>query len=337
MRERLDPRAWLLWLITSLTVVFLLDHPVTDLVVILAAGLICTPSRRPTPFRSFLILGAVIVLVRTVLFALTGHTGSVTLAQIPALQLPDLLGGATLGGRVTGEVVASSIAEGLRILSVMACLGAFLVNTETAGLIRLLPRFLFEAGLVVSIAMAFAPQLARTAGDIRDAQRMRGERRKITPVIVPVLATALDRSIALAESMDSRGYGRAARGRAHPWGAISATLALTLAATGSFWALRRDSNLAAGATALALVLFIWSLAGLNRLVSRTRYRRSRFGRRETLVAAVVVTVVLAIAAPNAHYDPYRSLYPPAPNPLATLAAGILALPALATYRRRLPG
>lgn len=335
-----DARAWVVWLICALATVFALDHPIVDLIVLASAGLISVAAGRWKGFRTFLVLGVMLVAVRTLLFAVTGHTGDTTLLEIPALQLPELLGGTTLGGLITAEVVASSIAEGMRIVSVMACFGAFLALTETIELIRLLPRFLFEAGLVVNIALAFVPQLARTARDVREAQRMRGERRGVVPTFVPVLINALDRSIALAETMDSRGYGRTSKDQppARRWQLTAAAGALTLAAAGSFWALKRNSvpaGLVALAGGTALVL---ALVALSRSVARSRYRRGRFGRIETQVAAgavgaVLLAIVMVQFGSGERYDPYHSLAIAPPSPVASVAAAALALPLFTFYKR----
>src|SRR5205823_6608529 len=67
--------------------------------------------------------------------------------------------------------------------------------------------------LVVSIAFAFVPGMIRTVRDVRDAQRLRGERglRRLAPSLaVPVLGLSLERALLLAESMDARGYGTVA-------------------------------------------------------------------------------------------------------------------------------
>lgn len=332
--QRIDARAWVIWLASSLAVLFLIDHPIVDLVVILAAGLVAASARGSSPFRNFLILGVVMLAVRTGLFALTGHTGKTTLFATPTLQLPGLLGGATLGGRVTAEVLLSSIAEAIRIVAVMACFGAFLTVTETIDLLRLLPRFLFEAGLVTTIAMGFAPQLSRSAHQIREAQSMRGERRRLAPTFVPMLATALEQSISLAESMDARGYGRAESDleARRVWQRVSAAGSLALAGSASLWMLKPDSLAAGAATLLLTAVVAWSLSKLNRLVRRTRYRRDRFGRiskRVSMGAVLLALSALALAQSGAvdRFVPYRSLALIAPHPLAALVAAALVLPA----------
>lgn len=336
-------RAWLIWLGASLGILFTLNHPLVDLVILAAAGLVSSTSEGPSPFRSFLKLGIAIVVIRTLLYALTGHTGEHELFVIPEVRLPALVGGTTLGGAVTAEVVAASLAEGLRIVAVVACFGAFLSVVDTIQVVRLLPRFLFEAGLVINIAMAFAPQMARTARDVREAQTMRGGR-GVAPIVVPVLATALERSTSLAESMDSRGYGRAPINLRSEsvWRSGAVVASAVLAVGTAVWAMGRApwySAMAAFAGAGGLAL---CLARLSSTVPRSRYRPedNRWGRIDLAVAAICLAGVAwavglaAVGALDAPFDPYLSLRLGYPHPGGVLGAVAVAVPAAIAVGRR---
>lgn len=335
--KHLDASAWLVWLAAALVVVFAVDHPVVDLLVTLASVVMVVSAPGPKPLWGFLALAAGFVVLRTVLFGLTGHTGATTLFFLPELHLPALLGGATLGGRVTAEVVASSISEGLRVMAVLAVFGVFLTLTEVADLLRLVPRFLFEAGLVVSIALVFAPQLARSAREIRDGQQMRGAGRRIGPTLIPTFATALERSVSLAESMDSRGYGRSPAGRdRHVWGLAAAAGALVSLGAWSLWALG-GSGLAGLVALGGFALSVLALKSMSRDSGRTRYRRRRLGWGEWAVMLVALTAVAAAltvaGAGTSSFDPYDTLALMPPHPAAALAVLLLAAASLAVRRK----
>src|SRR5690606_39781165 len=84
--------------------------------------------------------------------------------------------------------------------------------------------------VAVVVALSVAPQLVSGVARIRRARALRGDTgrgpaRLMRTVVVPVLHDALDRSLALAAAMASRGYGRAA---GVPAGARRATSALLL-------------------------------------------------------------------------------------------------------------
>jgi len=63
--------------------------------------------------------------------------------------------------------------------------------------VRLTPRFLRQAGLVVSIMLAFVPQTVRSFHQVREAQAIRGHRlrgvRDLTALLVPLMTDSLER------------------------------------------------------------------------------------------------------------------------------------------------
>jgi hypothetical protein len=77
--------------------------------------------------------------------------------------------------------------------------------------LRATPAFLFHAGVIISIAVTFVPQMVLGAKEIRQAQRIRGHRfrgiRDLLPLILPLLARA-QRAIQLAETMEARLWKR---------------------------------------------------------------------------------------------------------------------------------
>lgn len=211
------PKAWLCWLLAAASVTLSIQNPAVTATALVALGVVAARFARGGPegrsFSVFLKLGLIFCGVRVVLFALTGHTGDTTLFRLPEFTTFGWLGALTIGGRVTGEVLAQSIAEGLRIVAFLATFGVFLSIVEPSRLVRMLPRRLHDAGLVLGIAITFVPVMLRTAADVRDAQRLRGHRfrgaRAIRPLVMPVIASSLERSLDLAASMESRGYGGA--------------------------------------------------------------------------------------------------------------------------------
>ncbi len=350
MRE-FHPTAWLVWAAASATAVLALDTPVA------ACASVCTlvvvgrrfavPEAAGRAYALFLKIGLLFVAVRVVLFGLTGHAGPTTLFSLPTLALPNWLGGFSIGGRVTGEVLAHSAVEGLRMAAALLAVGVFLSVVEVYRIIRLLPRFLFEAGLVVCIALTFVPALLGSAVRIRDAQRLRGHRfrgaRSFRPLVVPLLAGALERSLTLAASMEARGYGKSRRTdqrREAAWRAVVLAGVLALAAAGGLLVAGRRG--AAGIVGAAgLVILSAGLRAVGRAVVRTRYRAERLDRWDgAFVAASLAGLVLALgvaAFPDAAWSAYPALVSPDPS-LLVVAAGAVPLvpvPIAATRRVRL--
>ncbi|MBI4728499.1 MAG: hypothetical protein HY775_03240 [Acidobacteria bacterium] len=208
-----------------------------------------------------------------------------------------------------------------------------------------MPRFLAEAGLVVTIGLAFAPSILRSAAEVRDAQRLRGHRargiRGAVPLVVPVLAGALERAVTLAESMESRGYGRVADGlhRDEALARAGVLASLISLATGLGLVVFGRGPLALrwvmlGAAAAGTGA---SLRALSRLVPRTRFRPERLDGFDGALAAGSVAVAAAVAAaargPGGRWYAYPSVSWPVLDAGTVALAACVALPvALAAAR-----
>ena len=139
---------------------------------------------------------------------LPGHV-IVTLPQVP---LPSWAQGVSIGGPVTVEAVLGAAVEGMRLAVILVCFGAANSLANPYRLLRCLPAVLYEAGVAVTVSLAFVPEVVIALAAVRDARRLRGRPVRgvagLRGMAVPVLESALDRSLQLASSMDARGYGR---------------------------------------------------------------------------------------------------------------------------------
>jgi energy-coupling factor transport system permease protein len=154
-------------------------------------------------------------------------------------------------------------------------------------------------------------------------------------VLVPILEDALDRSMLLAASMDSRGYGRSG-GRSRAASRVSgALLVLGLCgiSVGVYAVLDGTApRLLAAPTLLAgIAAGVGGIALSARGVRRSTYRPDHWGLAEYLVAASGVTgaVVVYLAARVDPTDLVPSLSPlawpqPAPAALTGILIGLLA-------------
>jgi energy-coupling factor transport system permease protein len=338
--------AWCLWAVAAAVVATAVESPFALPVLLGAlaavAGAAALPGPEARSFAALLRLGLVLAVARVVLFGLTGHAGATTLARLPEVRLPAWAGGLALGGPVTAEVLLQATLEGLRLAALLGVLGAFLSVTDLYRVLRLLPRFLTEAALVLTIGLAFAPTLARAAAEVRDAQRLRGHRlrglRSLVPFATGVLAVALDRSVTLAESMEARGYGRRLEGAARLEARARALVlagVLALAAGGALWLFDRGPRVATAVVALGGVgTVVAGCRALSRVVPRTRMRPERWTAWDVAVAggaaatAAGAIALRALAPAQAVYAPHpRVAWPPlAPGPVAVAAA--VALPAV---------
>lgn len=161
-------------------------------------------------FKWSIIAALYLLVIRLVTGILIGvpRPGS-TLFNIPQIDLPSWLPGIRIGGAVTSERLTSSIEEGIIIASIIALFGAANSVTSPRKLLRTLPTSLYQVGVALTIATTVLPQLVSSISRIRSAQFLRnGKRVRISSIALPLLEESLSRAIALAQSMESRGYGR---------------------------------------------------------------------------------------------------------------------------------
>ncbi|RSS48580.1 energy-coupling factor transporter transmembrane protein EcfT, partial [Streptomyces sp. WAC06614] len=223
----------------------------------------------------------------------------------PELPLPAWAQGIRLGGRVTTEQLVFAFYEGAKLATLLICIGAANALASPARLLASLPAALYEAGVAVVVAMTFAPNMVADVARLRTARRLRGRPtggvRAVLQIGLPVLEGALERSVAVAASMDARGYGRTAQ---VPPAVRRTTTALTLGGllgvcAGTYGLLAAEGA-GYGLPVLLLGLAL-ALAGLHlggRRSVRTRYRPDRWGVRAWLVAgsgAAVAALMICAA------------------------------------------
>jgi energy-coupling factor transport system permease protein len=325
-------------------------NPLVLLLLLSVAGLVVAARRGSSPwaraFPLYLWLGAAIIAMRVVLHVIVGvKGGTVLLVRLPGVHLP----GITLLGPLYLEGLLAAALEGLRLATLIACVGAANALANPKRLLRTLPSALHEIGTAVVISVSVAPQLAESVQRVRRARVLRGEHgtglRAVGRVALPVLQDTLDRSLMLASAMDSRGYGR--RTSQDPWTRrLTATLTLgglLGAALGLYGLLDQTGSGTVGWAVLTAGLLLCA-AGVyvgGRGVQRSVYRPDRWAVAEWLVAgcgvaALAAVLVLGHREPAALSMPLDPLAPPALPWLALVAAGFGALPAVLAPAPPLP-
>ncbi len=219
--RNLHPIAWWLWALGLIVAASRTTNPLLLGLILCVAGFVVVRRRGTAPwaraFRYYLIFGAVIVVIRVVsrvVFGGGAAMGTHVWFTLPSIPLPSWAAGVSLGGPVTAESVLAAAYEGLRLATIIACIGAANALANPKRALRVLPGALYELGVAVVISITVAPQLIASVQRVRRARKLRGGTtrglRSLGTVALPVLHDSLDRSLALAAAMDSRGYGRRA-------------------------------------------------------------------------------------------------------------------------------
>jgi energy-coupling factor transport system permease protein len=322
----IDARAWVFWASALAIAASATRNPLYLVVLLLVAA---TVERRCPRYGAGLLsplrFAAFVLVSTTLLNGLTAHVGETTLVDLPG-WLP------LVGGPATFEAALFGLINGLVLAAVYASFAALNRAVPGRELVRLAPRALHEAGVVVAIALAFVPETTRSLARIREAQAIRGHRergpRDFLPIAVPLVVGGLERSVGLAEAMVARGYGSVADRPFAPITAAASAFGLAALLLGwlaaLFWPGAQTAGLGlVSIGALALVGGVW---WAGRGVARSRYRSTSWGWRE---GAVVLGGVAALAlllvplpfvdAAAAAYSPYPTASLPAFDPLAGLA------------------
>jgi len=253
-------------------------------------------------FRIYVVLGVVIVTIRVGFRILVGGgvvvPGDTVLLSLPEIPLPHWVLGIHLLGPVTAASVLAGLYDGLRLATIVICVGAANSLANPKRLLKSLPPALYEIGSTLVVAVSVLPQLGASLRRVRRARELRGgvEGRVgwLRRIVVPVLEDALERSLALAAGMDARGYGRSgpAGQTQRRWTGVLMLAALVGIGAGSYGLLDQTAPrwMSAPMLAMGFVLAIAGLWSAGRRVTRTRYRPDRWHAEEIGVALAGVCV-----------------------------------------------
>lgn len=338
----LHPWAWWCWAIGIGLAVSGTMNPLLLTLLALAVIVVVLLRRSDAPWarsvRAYLLLALFVIGMRMFFqILLGGDTGGTVLFTLPEIPLPDWAAGISLGGPVTAEALVFTLYDGLRLSVMLLCIGAANSLANPRQALRSVPAALYEASVAVVIALSVAPQLIESGQRVRKARRLRGDSarglRALASVALPVLADAIDRSMALAAGMESRGF---ARTRGLP---VRGTLPLMLGSVGvamlgaflllstGFWQV---------ATIALMVGLVGTAIGLRRAGSRlavTSYRPHPWTWRATGVAVSGVLVAALVFGMGATDAGYAALHPstdplvwPELTPLMLVAVALCLAP-----------
>ena len=102
-----------------------------------------------------------------------GWTGGRVLLDLPSIPLPDWVAGITLLGPLYAEALLFALYDGLRLATIVICVGAANSLANPKRLLRSVPPALYEIGTALVVAVTVLPQFADSARRVRAAQSLR--------------------------------------------------------------------------------------------------------------------------------------------------------------------
>jgi energy-coupling factor transport system permease protein len=278
----------------------------------------------------------IVTLVVAVFKGLSNHYGETVMFSLPDWLPPPF------AGPITVEGMSSAGLDALTLMTVLAVFGAFSAGADYYALLRSVPSAMHGAALVTSIGITFVPQTIQRWSEIREAQALRGHKvRRIAdllPLVIPLLAGGMERSMNLAEAMEARGFSRAtarARGMSPLLVQVGLVGGLGLLLTGGtmFAFVPGTPLLGWLLIGVGLSLIALTLRGMSRGIKRTRYRRSVWRGHDTPLAIVSggvlgILIVFKFIAPSLlAYTPFLRISMPDFDPVVALTLCALAAPA----------
>jgi energy-coupling factor transport system permease protein len=207
---------WLLGLAFAV-VSGLTSSPATLLILHLILVGIILLARDEAPWaqslRFYILTGLLVIAIRVVFrIVFNFNTNTDVWMQLPNIELHfGELGTLQLLGNVSQTALMSALRDGLRMSAIILSIGMANTLANPRRLLKDTPGALYEVASAFVIALNLAPQLISSARRIREAQKLRGygtQHRRLGRLLVSVLEDTLERSMALAASMDARGFGR---------------------------------------------------------------------------------------------------------------------------------
>ncbi|MDA8437255.1 MAG: energy-coupling factor transporter transmembrane component T [Propionibacterium sp.] len=293
-RRDLHPGAWWSWAIGAAVVASLTRNPLLLALVVAALSYVVVARRSDAAWarsaRLYLLLAATIIGIRLVFQVLVGglREGHV-LFRLPQVDLPAWAAGIQIGGPVTAEGLWFTVCDAGRLAVLVWCVGAANTLANPRRLLRTLPRAAHRLATAVAIAVSSAPQLVESTQRVTRARRLRGghvtRAHAIRGIVVPVLEDALERSMSLAASMESRGFGsdhRPSRYRSEWW--------------------RAPESLTVGCGAAAAALTVWLRVSVPAALWPPASPISWPVLDPAMVAVAVLLVLPAVIAPRPAED-----------------------------------
>ncbi|AKU17173.1 energy-coupling factor transporter transmembrane component T [Luteipulveratus mongoliensis] len=336
----LHPVAWWLWGLLLAAAASRTTNPAYLIVLMAVVGWVVLLRRETgasTTLAIFMGIALVAVAIRVTMTVLLGSGvgGRTEMLSLPQVPLPDWMAGVQLGGPVMLESFLDAVYHGLQLAAILICVGACNVLADPRRLLRYVPATLYDVGTAVVVALTYVPQLADDARRIRTARRLRGHSGRglgeLARLVVPVLESSLDRSLTLAASMESRGYGRVTlEPRVRRRATLLTMIGLGGVLIGLYGLLDSSTPQLLGLPMLLLgcgcaVAALMSGARRDR---RTPYRRDPWGIPESLVVATacLAPVVMSVAASRGDAGVVPPQVPAAWPTVSLLLVGALVLP-----------
>ena len=211
--HRANPLGKLAWTGSIMVVALIVDSPLLLTVVFMSTIPVVLVAQVGREWASFMRFALYLCVAIIVINALVSYHGAHVLIEAP-FRIP------VMGTPViTLEAIVYGAAMCLRLLAIVSAFAilTFTVHPDDMMLAMIGLRLPYRSVLVASLSSRFMPTLIDDAERITDVQRCRGlelDRGRLAQrvkgrmaVLIPLLSNSLDRTVQVAEAMESRAFG----------------------------------------------------------------------------------------------------------------------------------
>ena len=253
--------------------------------------------------KFYLLLAAVVVLVRLIFRVIFNYSlpqGDVLFA-LPEVTLNLGFGSpVALFGNVSLASMQTALIDGLRLAAIILSIGLANSLANPRKLLKSTPAALYEVATAVSVAINLAPQLIESLQRVKRARSLRGRSTglgALAGTIIPALEDTIDKSLSLAASMDSRGFGRrgALNNSEVRVARTFSLVAISLMLIGAYLLLTTGHGqlVALGIMGLGLGFMVAAARLASMRSNRTRYQKQRWQVQDFLILGFGFATVVA--------------------------------------------
>jgi energy-coupling factor transport system permease protein len=211
--HELNPLVKLVWAISATVIAIILNHPVFLLALFLATLPMVSAGKIWRQWAGLMQMTLYLCLTITLINVLVSYHGTHVLWQanfkIPVMGYPS----------VTLEALLFGVGMSLRLLTIISVFGIVTLTVHPDDILQAMLKIKIprKSVMVVSLATRFLPVLMADAERIGTVQQSRGLQiecgnliqriKNRTSILIPLLSNSLDRTVRLAEAMESRAFG----------------------------------------------------------------------------------------------------------------------------------
>ena len=306
--SRVQPGAWWLLGLSFAIAASLSTNPIVLLVLsVCSVAIIVFAREKSAPWSNslkfYLLLAGAIVFLRLAFRVIFNYsTGQgVVLFELPALRVDFGFGSPVeLFGNVGRASMQAALIDGLRLAAIILSIGLANSLANPRKLLKSTPAALYEVATAVSVAITLAPQLIESLQRVRRARSLRGRSSglgTLAGTVIPALEDTIDKSLALAASMDSRGFGR--RGTLSVsevrTARASSLAAICLILSGSYLILTSGGSQFTGISFIAMGIGFMALSTwlASKRSNRTCYKKLPWVLQDFAIFSLGIAVIIA--------------------------------------------